>query len=353
MSQLGRHPAHLALCTSPSDHFANAQLQVFDIQFDEETTAGVSTTKRTLEQLGFFDDPLMYVVSMQVLKNFICLGDIRNSMHFVNWREADNSLQLLARDRSRCDVMASGIMLDDGGGGVTVGMLVSDDLGNLRVMQYRPDLSQGKTLNRAADFHLGTPASTIIPVKSKRALIRTASHFGSLDGSAGVIVPTDERPFKRLYALQGILINALPVRLGGEGYGGRWRRREGEKRKGKGREGRGGKGRAGNGAAPPTAILSHASISYAACSRYYHVQPHAHLPPPQHVAALNPRAHRLAKQTPIDIAKRQKKVLDGALLWRFVSLDLRDQTKLCLALGTTVEAVLRAMLEIDHSISLH
>ena len=71
-----------------------------------------------------------------------------------------------------------------------------------------------------------------------------------------------------------------------------------------------------------------------------------------HNAAMNPRAFRRVRRkrgTERSPLPPQRNVLDGALLWRFTGLDVRDQHRLTRAIGTTTREVLRSLAEIDRS----
>jgi hypothetical protein len=62
--------------------------------------------------------------------------------------------------------------------------------------------------------------------------------------------------------------------------------------------------------------------------------------------ALNPRDFRLLK-TKRFFAGRKRGILDGSLLWKFVSLDVRTQDELAGAMGVSADVILDNLLDID------
>mmetsp|Transcript_6135 Transcript_6135/g.9814 ORF Transcript_6135/g.9814 Transcript_6135/m.9814 type:complete len:159 (+) Transcript_6135:267-743(+) len=112
---------------------------------------------------------------------------------------------------------------------------------------------------------------------TKKKSSRHSLVFGTLDGGVGSFVPVDERVFRRLYALQGVMVNAI-----------------------------------------------------------------------QHNAGLNPRAFRLFVPRGFH-SGRKKNVINGSLVWQFVSLDSRFQHRLASAIGTTVSMIFSNLLEIEMS----
>ena len=61
---------------------------------------------------------------------------------------------------------------------------------------------------------------------------------------------------------------------------------------------------------------------------------------------LNPREFRILKTKRFQLEKK-KGVLDGNLLWLFITLERSLQDELTAAMGTTVDIVLDNLLEID------
>ena len=62
--------------------------------------------------------------------------------------------------------------------------------------------------------------------------------------------------------------------------------------------------------------------------------------------ALNPREYRQIKTTRF-VVEKKKGVLDGSLLWKFVSLEGGLQEELAAAMGVSTDTILENLLELD------
>ncbi|XP_076889541.1 cleavage and polyadenylation specificity factor subunit 1-like [Bidens hawaiensis] len=173
-------------------------------------------TGSELNGVAFFDAPPLYVVSLNIVKNFILIGDIHKSIYFLSWKENGSQLTLLAKDFGSLDCFATEFLID----GSTLSLMVSDDQKNVQIFYYAPKVSEswkGQKLLSRAEFHVGAhvtkflrlqmlPASSTGSDKTNRfALV-----FGTLDGSTGCIAPLDELTFRRLQSLQKKLVDAVP-----------------------------------------------------------------------------------------------------------------------------------------------
>ncbi len=207
-------------------------------------------------------------------------------MHLLRWSETDptHQLELLGKDYTpilTAQPGGSAFVVDP----PSLGVLVGDDRGNLRMLQYDPadpEARGGNRLVRRADFHLSHRLGFLLPtrpgpVARPGALARGLRLllFGTVEGGAGALVPVEEKVFRRLYALQAVMVNALP-----------------------------------------------------------------------HPGAFNPRGFRLVEARGF-LQERKKAVLDGELLWRYCGLDLTTQEDLAGAVGSTREAILDTLLEVD------
>jgi CPSF A subunit region len=65
--------------------------------------------------------------------------------------------------------------------------------------------------------------------------------------------------------------------------------------------------------------------------------------------AMNPKEYRVLKTTHFR-ADKKKGVLDGAFLWKYVSLDARLQDELAASMGVTTDAILENLQDIDLSL---
>ncbi|KAL8217963.1 hypothetical protein R6Q57_021336 [Mikania cordata] len=175
-------------------------------------------TGSELNGVAFFDAPPLYVVSLNIVKNFILIGDIHKSIYFLSWKENGSQLTLLAKDFGNLDCFATEFLID----GTTLSLLVSDAQKNVQILCYAPKASEswkGQKLLSRAEFHVGAhvtkflrlpmfSASTDPPGSDKTK--RFALMFATLDGSIGCIAPLDELTFRRLQSLQKKLVDAVP-----------------------------------------------------------------------------------------------------------------------------------------------
>uniref|UniRef100_A0A7S1BI36 RSE1/DDB1/CPSF1 C-terminal domain-containing protein n=2 Tax=Corethron hystrix TaxID=216773 RepID=A0A7S1BI36_9STRA len=189
-----------------------------------------------LTQIGFFHAQ-MQVQGVTMFKTFMLLSDAYDSIHFLVWRESDKSLTLLAKDYEPTCVYAAGFI----NRGPTMYFVCHDDRENLQFFQYAPTDPASRGGNKLvcrADYHLGTqtthlrthlvrnslllgsatPATSWIALRHRDAMAlrqedpdcrRFGVHFGTVDGGFGAVFPVNERTFRRLYALQGVVGNAL------------------------------------------------------------------------------------------------------------------------------------------------
>ncbi|KAI3735197.1 hypothetical protein L6452_14687 [Arctium lappa] len=177
-------------------------------------------TGSELSGVAFFDAPPLYVVSLNIVKNFILLGDIHKSIYFLSWKEQGSQLTLLAKDFGSLDCFATEFLID----GSTLSLMVSDDQKNVQIFYYAPKVSEswkGQKLLSRAEFHVGAHVTKFLRLQMLPASDRTnapagsdktnrfALMFGTLDGSIGCIAPLDELTFRRLQSLQKKLVDAV------------------------------------------------------------------------------------------------------------------------------------------------
>ncbi|KAK4766592.1 hypothetical protein SAY87_008234 [Trapa incisa] len=178
-------------------------------------------TGTELNTIAFFDVPPLYVVSLNVVKNFILVGDIHESIYFLSWKEQGAQLSLLAKDFSSLDCFATEFLID----GSTLSLIVSDEQKNIQVFYYAPKMSEswkGQKLLSRAEFHAGAHITKflrlqMLPTSSGQSggpatdkTNRFALLFGTLDGSVGCVAPLDELTFRRLQSLQRKLVDVVP-----------------------------------------------------------------------------------------------------------------------------------------------
>lgn len=177
-------------------------------------------TGTELNGVAFFDVPPLHVVSLNIVKNFILIGDIHKSIYFLSWKEQGSQLSLLAKDFGSLDCFATEFLID----GSTLSLMVSDDQKNIQIFYYAPKMLEswkGQKLLSRAEFHVGAHVTKFLRLQMLSTSDRTGSApgsdktnrfallFSTLDGSIGCIAPLDEITFRRLQSLQKKLIDAV------------------------------------------------------------------------------------------------------------------------------------------------
>ncbi|KAK9143678.1 hypothetical protein Syun_013078 [Stephania yunnanensis] len=179
-------------------------------------------TGSELNGVAFYDAPPLYVVSLNIVKNFVLVGDIHKSIYFLSWKEQGAQLNLLAKDFGNLDCFSTEFLID----GSTLSLVVSDEQKNIQIFYYAPKMSEswkGQKLLSRAEFHVGAHITKflrlqMLPTFSDRSgsaaapdkTNRFALLFGTLDGSIGCIAPLEEITFRRLQTLQKKLVDAVP-----------------------------------------------------------------------------------------------------------------------------------------------
>ena len=179
----------------------------------------------SLTPVAFFDTPL-HTATINVVKNFILLGDLQKGAFFLRWKDTghEKHLTLLAKDFEHMDVLATEFLVD----GSALSMLAADTTGNVFSLSYDPKSTEswkGQKLLTKASFHVGSPVNRLVRYKlsaparppnapepsaaeRKRIANRHAAFHGTLDGSLGVIAPTDAATHAKLRELQLRLTSA-------------------------------------------------------------------------------------------------------------------------------------------------
>ena len=181
-----------------------------------------------LTPVAFFDTPL-HTVTINVVKNFILLGDVQKGAYFLRWKDSANDkvIAQLAKDYESMDILATEFLVD----GSTLSLLATDMTGNACIFSYDPKSTEswkGQKLLTKAAFHVGSPVHRMVrfrlkalnnnrpltPAEAKAAANRHAVFFGTLDGSLGILVPIEEAVHSRLQTLQRHLNVSVPQPAG-------------------------------------------------------------------------------------------------------------------------------------------
>ncbi|XP_069051049.1 cleavage and polyadenylation specificity factor subunit 1 isoform X1 [Lepisosteus oculatus] len=171
-----------------------------------------------------FIDTQLYIHQMHSIKNFILAADVMKSISLLRYQEESKTLSLVSRDAKPLEVYSIEFMVDNG----QLGFLVSDRDRNLLVYMYLPEAKEsfgGMRLLRRADFNVGAHVNTFwrMPCRgamegpSKKLLAWENKHitwFATLDGGIGLLLPMQEKTYRRLLMLQNALTTMIPHHAG-------------------------------------------------------------------------------------------------------------------------------------------
>uniref|UniRef100_A0A8C1PXI7 Cleavage and polyadenylation specificity factor subunit 1 n=1 Tax=Cyprinus carpio TaxID=7962 RepID=A0A8C1PXI7_CYPCA len=173
-----------------------------------------------------FIDTQLYIHQMHSIKNFILAADVMKSISLLRYQEESKTLSLVSRDAKPLEVYSIEFMVDNN----QLGFLVSDRDKNLSVYMYLPEGesffdSFCMRLLRRADFNVGAhvnafwrmPCRGTLDPASKKALTWDDKHitwFATLDGGVGLLLPMQEKTYRRLLMLQNALTTMLPHHAG-------------------------------------------------------------------------------------------------------------------------------------------
>uniref|UniRef100_A0A7N4P140 Cleavage and polyadenylation specificity factor subunit 1 n=1 Tax=Sarcophilus harrisii TaxID=9305 RepID=A0A7N4P140_SARHA len=171
-----------------------------------------------------FIDTQLYIHQMISVKNFILAADVMKSISLLRYQEESKTLSLVSRDAKPLEVYSVDFMVDS----AQLGFLVSDRDRNLMVYMYLPEAKEsfgGMRLLRRADFHVGahvntfwrTPCRGAAEGPTKKSIVWENKHitwFATLDGGIGLLLPMQEKTYRRLLMLQNALTTMLPHHAG-------------------------------------------------------------------------------------------------------------------------------------------
>ncbi|GAA6031493.1 hypothetical protein JCM8097_006482 [Rhodosporidiobolus ruineniae] len=159
-----------------------------------------------LFSVGFLDIGV-HVTSLQAMKNFLLIGDERQSVALVAFQEDPYKLVLLGRDYRPSTINNANFLINDG----KVAFISHDDSGVLRLFEYDPAniaSHAGQRLLCRTEYYAGAEAlATILFAKHLPGEDpkQNGILYGGLDGSLSTLVPVRDAVFKRLQALQTLM----------------------------------------------------------------------------------------------------------------------------------------------------
>eukprot|EP00736_Rhodelphis_marinus_P013634 Rmarinus@m.988 len=174
-----------------------------------------------LHGLAFFDAQVM-ITSFSVVKDLVIYGDILSGLHFVHWQNGKKKMAKLSQDDNQMETFAQEFLLKDD----MFMFVVSDDAGNLTLMEYAPHVLEsfdGKRLVTRGVTQIGSPVLCMlrIPLLQDDRPAGTAEksrchgvYFGTRDGAIGIIMPVDETTYRRVSSLSNKMHSAIPAPAG-------------------------------------------------------------------------------------------------------------------------------------------
>ncbi|KAH0617350.1 hypothetical protein JD844_015408 [Phrynosoma platyrhinos] len=146
----------------------------FKVLYEKEQKGPIflwSLKDNDLTGMAFIDTQL-YIHQMISVKNFILAADVMKSISLLRYQEESKTLSLVSRDAKPLEVYSVDFMVDN----AQLGFLVSDRDRNLLVYMYLPE--------------------------------------ATLDGGIGLLLPMQEKTYRRLLMLQNALTTMLPHHAG-------------------------------------------------------------------------------------------------------------------------------------------
>lgn len=262
-----------------------------------------------LEPVAFYTASF-YIVDVSTSKDYIIISDAMHGSTFLVWRDQDRSLILQARDGDHYSCISSGLIRD----GSLLGMIIADDEGNLEHLQYNPRKAL-KRLLCTADFHLGSQISTLLqhrvlspPILPEEHTRNHQSRQRPRSSKTTAKAPFGTRLEKIFADRSCLLAGTLDGSIGM--------------------------------VVPVDERVYHRlSLLQQILCTTLHSQ-----------FGLNPRDFRMFQRSRERLI-RKRGVLDGNILWKFLTLDIETQTDICFVMGTTIDRVLDSLQLVEISTS--
>lgn len=158
----------------------------------DDAGAHQTETTYTLLRSAFYEGPML-IVSLQVVKNYILVGDIHQSVHFIHCTDDGKQLRYLGKDFSRVDVGNVQFLIEKS----TLSLVLSDTSGTFRLLSYdrrHPESWQGERLMPWGAFHIGDHIQSMLRVQlgqpsTEDSVARQGVLYGTATGCIGILSP--------------------------------------------------------------------------------------------------------------------------------------------------------------------
>lgn len=234
-----------------------------------------------------FIDTEIYIHQLINIKSFILAADVYKSVSVLRFQEEFRTLCVVARDYQPLEVLSVEFYIDN----TQLGFLVSDAEENLILYMYQPESREsqgGHRLIRKADFHAGQPISTMFRIRCK------------------ITDPTTDKRFPPVVEKRQVV--GFGTLDGGLGY-----------------------------------LLPIPEKTYRRLQMLHNVL-HTTM---THVAGLNPKAYRTCTTKCKSLVNSAKSIVDGDVVFAFLSLSVEEQVEVARKIGTKVEELIDDLTEID------
>ncbi|XP_074600985.1 cleavage and polyadenylation specificity factor subunit 1 [Brevipalpus obovatus] len=235
-----------------------------------------------------FIDTQIYIHQAVSVKNLILVADVYKSISLLRYQEDTRTLALASRDCNSFEVFACEFLIDDG----QLCFLVADGHKNLLLYSYQPEAIEsygGTRLIRRADYHLGSLVNSFFRIRCK--------YPGTKRHNPGRSKLSHKRHTTVFPTIDGTVNYMLPI---------------GEK----------------------------------VYRRLYMLQNimNSHL---QHRGGVNPKGVHLVKFHQRTLTNPMRNVLDGDLLFRFLSLSITERAELCRKISYPPDQIIDDLQEIN------
>lgn len=256
-----------------------------------------------------FLDLQIYIHQMVSIRNLTFVGDVFRSVCLLRYQENCKALSLASRDPRHMEVYALEFLIDNN----QLGYLVSDAENNIYIYMYQPEAKEsygGQRLLRRADINIGSRVNSFIRIRFERFFFTNYSYIEVILDlfRSHVSDPVIEKKVEAAYR-HLVLFGTTNASLG--------------------------------------CLLPLQEKTYRRLLMLQSIMISV-LP---HVAGLNPRAYRLAKQSNGGLLNPQKNILDGDLLCMYLNLSVTEKHDVAKRIGTTREQLLDDLLEMERSIT--
>lgn len=234
-----------------------------------------------------FIDTQIYIHQLLSIKSLILVADVYKSITLLRFQEEYRTLSLVSRDFRAVEAYAIDFLIDN----THLGFLLSDREKNIVLYMYQPEAREsfgGQRLIRKGDFHLGQHINTFFRIKCRTT---------DSDIMRRQVPGSENRQVTVFATLDGAIGYLLPMPEK------TYRR---------------------------LLMLQNILINY--------------IP---HIAGLNPKEYRMYKSSSKLLGNPAKGVIDGELVWLYLTLSLSERYEIAKKIGTKVEEILEDMFDIE------